>query len=594
MRAEHFTEQGTAALLVPLLDRRQKIEYAIWVALWLFALTDFWLWWLQPEHNIGTWRFLLASVLLAWATLLPLYFIAIFISSRAPNKSIVPHSDWRIAMVVTKAPSEPFSVVRETLEAMLKQEFPHDVWLADEDPSDETLSWCSRNGVRVSTRKGLLEYHRPTWPRRTRCKEGNLAYFYDNYGYDNYDFVCQMDADHVPAPNYLMEMLRPFNDPSVGYVSAPSICDKNAAQSWSARGRLHVEGTLHGALQAGYSGGLAPLCIGSHYAVRTAALKEIGGLGPELAEDHSTSLLMNAGGWRGVHAIDAIAHGAGPATFADLAIQEFQWSRSLMTIFLQHTPRYLARLPVRLRMQFVFCQLWYPLFAGSMLLKFLVPIIALIGDRNMVGVTYPEFVVRFLGPSMVLVAMAFWWRRHGWTRPRDSKVLSWEGTLFLFARWPWVLMGTLTAAVDTVRGRTAQFRVTPKGEQSRHLPLRVLAPYAILSIGSALPVVLLSGIAQARGFYFFAMVNCLVYAILLVVIVVQHQRENPASARSWDRGMAAASSALVAAVVAIAVVAIPLRLPQGVSAMTAGIERIARRINQNIVREWEDTIAVWR
>jgi len=58
--------------------------------------------------------------------------------------------------------------------------------------------------------------------------------------------------------------------------------------------------------------------------------------------------------------------------------------------------------------------------------------------------------------------------------------------------------------------------------------------------------------------------------------------------------MAAASSALVAAVVAIAVVAIPLRLPQGVSAMTAGIERIARRINQNIVREWEDTIAVWR
>ena len=97
-------------------------------------------------------------------------------------------------------------------------------------------------------------------------------------------------------------------------------------------------------------------------------------MGPELAEDHSTSLLMNAGGWRGVHAIDAIAHGAGPATFADLAIQEFQWSRSLMTIFLQHTPRYLARLPVRLRMQFVFCELWYPLFAGFMLLKFLVPI----------------------------------------------------------------------------------------------------------------------------------------------------------------------------------------------------------------------------
>ncbi len=39
------------------------------------------------------------------------------------------------------------------------------------------------------------------------------------------------------------------------------------------------------------------MCIGSHYCVRTCALRDLGGLGPEIAEDHSTSLLMNAGGW---------------------------------------------------------------------------------------------------------------------------------------------------------------------------------------------------------------------------------------------------------------------------------------------------------
>ena len=38
--------------------------------------------------------------------------------------------------------------------------------------------------------------------------------------------------------------------------------------------------------------------------------------------------MMNAHGWRGVHALDAIAHGDGPRTFADLVTQEFQWSRS--------------------------------------------------------------------------------------------------------------------------------------------------------------------------------------------------------------------------------------------------------------------------
>ena len=36
--------------------------------------------------------------------------------------------------------------------------------------------------MRVSTREGVAAYHRPSWPRRTRCKEGNLAFFYDTWG----------------------------------------------------------------------------------------------------------------------------------------------------------------------------------------------------------------------------------------------------------------------------------------------------------------------------------------------------------------------------------------------------------------------------
>ena len=45
------------------------------------------------------------------------------------------------------------------------------------------------------------------------------------------------------------------------------------------------------------------------------------------ARIHSTSLLLNAAGWRGIHAIDAIAYGDGPRTFADCVTQEFQWAR---------------------------------------------------------------------------------------------------------------------------------------------------------------------------------------------------------------------------------------------------------------------------
>jgi cellulose synthase/poly-beta-1,6-N-acetylglucosamine synthase-like glycosyltransferase len=336
-------EYADEPLLAPVLTGYRRVEYFIGVALWFAALVYFWTWWLRPEHHFSAFGTVFATWVLAWVTLIPAYFLMVFACAVRPSGPLRLPTGSRVAMVVTKAPSEPFSVVAETLLAMLAQNVPHDTWLADEDPSFETLQWCRRYGVSVSTRKGRADYHRTTWPRRTRCKEGNLAFFYDHYGYERYDFVVQLDADHVPEPGYLREMLRPFADPGVGYVSAPSICDRNAAESWSARGRLHAEANFHGSLQAGYSGAFAPMCIGSHYAVRTAALKEIGGLGPELAEDHSTTLMMNAYDWRGVHALDAIAHGDGPRTFADLATQEFQWSRSVVMILLQYSSNLIPR-----------------------------------------------------------------------------------------------------------------------------------------------------------------------------------------------------------------------------------------------------------
>src|SRR5262245_12135454 len=514
--------------LSPLMSHKQRIQYWIWLALILVGVGFFWIWWLRPEHNIGTFKYVVNSIVVAWVTLLPLYFVLILSRARVPSPQLSVPPCYRVAMIVTKAPSEPFSFVLETLRGMLRQTYPHDTWLADEDPSNETILWCHDHGVLISTRKDRADYHRAGWPRRTKCKEGNLAFFYDQYGYANYDFVVQLDADHVPTEGYLEEMLRGFTNPEVGYVSAPSICDKNAEHSWSARARLYVEGALHGPLQAGYTGGFAPLCIGSHYAVRTTALKAIGGLGPELAEDHSTTLIMNAHGWRGVHAINAIAHGAGPQTFGDLATQEFQWSRSLVTIFLKHTPLHFGKLPLRLKLQFAFCQLWYPLFSIIMLTIYLLPLAALLSDSNLIGVNYPDFFVRISFLWIILMGMALWWSKQQWMLPVQARVLSWESTLFLFARWPWSLIGMIAALRDWILGNTLDFRVTPKGrDASEPLPLRVLAPYAFLSIASGLPVLLLGNIKVAVGFYMFATLNSLLYAGLLVVIVIMHKRENP-------------------------------------------------------------------
>ena len=101
---------------------------------------------------------------------------------------------------------------------------------------------------------------------------------------------------------------------------------------------------------------------------------------------------MAAHGWRGVHAMNAIAHGDGPSNFADLVTQEFQWSRSLVTILLQYTPQLIGKLPLHLKFQFLFCQLWYPLLSITSLAMFTIPVIALFFDVNLARVTYPDLL----------------------------------------------------------------------------------------------------------------------------------------------------------------------------------------------------------
>lgn len=532
--------------LMPVLNRQSRRRYRAIALLWLGAALFFWAWWLRPAHILTYGRYTLVTVCLFWIFFLQAYFLAMFL--RAKQAVLRPDAplQGRFAMVVTKAPAEPFELVKTTLLAMRAQSVPHDTWLADEDPQPETLAWCAAHGVQVSTRNGVEAYHQKTWPRRTRCKEGNLAYFYDHYGYRNYDFVVQLDADHVPQSGYLRQMLQPFADPRVGYVSAPSICSQNAGESWAARTRLHAEAMFHGILQAGYSNGWAPMCIGSHYAVRCAALQDVGGLGPDLAEDHSTSMILNAGGWRGVHAMNALAIGQGPATITDLVTQEFQWSRSLLTILLHYTPRYFKGLPARQKFQFVFSQLWYPLFAVFMAIMFAMPIAALLFDIRFADVTFPAFLGHMLPSMLVLIFLAYRIRADGFFRPRDAKVLGWEKAVFAALQWPWVLLGCSMALRDRLMGGFVDFRVTPKGGKvAAMVPWRVLSPYLMLAVLSLLPVIFVENAGESAGFYIFALINATLYTSVFVIIIVNHHRENRVGLSLWPARFAAQSACVL-------------------------------------------------
>ena len=156
--------------LVSPYSKQQRIVINILSAAWMLGLLFFYVWWFDPSHVVTTTRFWITTIILFWVTFLPAYFFFFVLRARVPNPDLKIPSGWRVAMVVTKVPSESLSMVKNTIKGMLTQQYPHDVWLADEDPHADTITWCKNNGVKIISRRDVPEYHRATWPRRKAAR----------------------------------------------------------------------------------------------------------------------------------------------------------------------------------------------------------------------------------------------------------------------------------------------------------------------------------------------------------------------------------------------------------------------------------------
>lgn len=554
----------TQPALVPVLTFGQEAIVRLLALGWAVAATWFWLWWLSPERGpLATWR-LIATGLLAWLFANAGYGLFFMCRMTRPNP-MVPVPRLRTAMVVTKAPSEPWPVLQHTLEAMLAQDFPHpyDVWLADEDPSEETAAWCAAHGVSISTRRGVAEYHRTEWPRRTRSKEGNLAYFYDTVGYDRYDVVSQLDADHVPSPTYLAEVIRPFARRRVGYVSAPSVCDANEDAGWSVRGRLHKEAALHGPIQAGCNGGWAPVCIGSHYAVRTAALREVGGLGPELAEDYSTTLWLQSGGWDGVFAIDAEAHGDGPETVSAMLTQEWQWSRSLGVILTRWAPGRLRATPWRARIRLSFALVHYLVQGLIFALAVIIPTLAVLTRQSWGTTSLAGFYGHIWPSSIALLAVLAYLRRSKVLRPTHARLWSVDLLLFQIIRWPWNAWGFVSGMWLGLRRRAPSFAITPKGSRSRaDLRPRDLLPTLAMALVPASVVLFIRHSGPSLGLQVVSALAAVTYlaAVLAVVGLDARTRRGDGAAPTRPRVRRPAGVEVIGLVAAVTLSLILVRV----------------------------------
>jgi cellulose synthase (UDP-forming) len=509
-------------------ETERFINYGI-IAIWVLIFIDFCVWWFsrtQVTHWLG---YAAITFTVFWLPVLHIYFYFFSLRQKEHKKhNKLPKG--RVALITSKVPSESKELLVRTLEAMLAQKLsiPHDVWVLDEDPTDEMKLWCRENKVRISSRKGVEKYNRATYPGKARVKEGNFNYFFDTYGYVNYDFVIQFDADHSPEPDFAFEVLKEFNDPTVGYVSSPSIIDGNIEESWTIKARSFWEATTHGPIQSGSNDGFAPMMFGSHYSHRVKALKEIGGLGPEYAEDHTTTLIYNAHGWKGGFARHAIAHGYGAVGLVDSMLQEHQWAMVGMRAALLITPKYFMRLSWRVKIQFIIWELWYPALTLVSALSIFLPIIAIYTHQSYVLVESQGFLNRYLWLNGIFILYGFWLKVKDHFRPINSWHISFETMIFQYLQLPWIVIGWIQGLIQVMKKEDIKkYKITDKDETVKHMPIKFFLPHALIILITALALIFNRPNGEnSDGYAIFVVITMASYTISLVCGVYLSVMEN--------------------------------------------------------------------
>jgi cellulose synthase/poly-beta-1,6-N-acetylglucosamine synthase-like glycosyltransferase len=266
-------------------------------------------------------------------------------------------------------------------------------------------------------------------------------------------------------------------DPEVSYIAMPNINKKGC--SWVSDARQTHEAWYYGPSQLSYSYDHMPMCTGSHYAVRTSALKDIGGLGPELDEDMNTTVMMVSHGKHGVYAGNAIALGEGPLSFEDAAKQEFQWGKSAVISFIRWrhvlSPRG-NKMRASEVYRFFMIQIWYSLQLFFSLYAWLVigPTVffnSWCSDQTCV-LTFGSLLV-YSGPIMIAqIGYNIFMRRNDWLRPRNTPFFSIDLFVYRSLRPIWNAVGIVAGIVEMLFNVVPAFGVTRKGESST-LPLGV-------------------------------------------------------------------------------------------------------------------------
>lgn len=218
---------------------------------------------------------------------------------------------------------EPLHLLRETLVCAVSVQYPHKTYVLDDGNRPELRALAAELGCNYIKREN-----------RAHAKAGNLN---NALQHSQGEFIVTLDADHVPMPDLIDQLVGFFADPKVAAVqtaqdfynldSFQHLSQKEPQQAWQ------QQELFFSVIQPGKDGYNAAFYCGSPAMLRRKALETIHGFATEsITEDMHTGLRLQKKGWRTIYFNRTVARGLAPQTFMGFATQWQRWGQGAMQV----------------------------------------------------------------------------------------------------------------------------------------------------------------------------------------------------------------------------------------------------------------------
>lgn len=448
---------GNKGLKQPTKNESRVIKFMI--LLGIFSILNFLFYFFQPNHAGETWLFVLLTITILYSILKKLYMWYNYSNISIPEKP-EGKSEFKVDILTTYFPGEPYQMTITTLEAINNITYPHTTYLCDEANDPFLKQFCEENGIIHVTRDN-----------RINAKAGNINNTLQKHATG--DICVVLDPDHIPEPHFLDSILPHFLNPEIGFVQIVQSY-YNIKETLVARGAAEQTFQFYGPMMMTLNAYGAVNAIGANCVFRRKALDSIGGHAPGLCEDMHTAMLLYSKGWKAIYVPEVLARGLAPSNLTSFFKQQIKWSRGTFDLLVKVYPRIFSKLSGRQKIHFGILPMHY--LAGVIcLINFLIPILSLLFSIN----PWRGNVIDFILVLLPVVASSILIRTYiqKWVIEKKERGFHIVGGLLHINSW-WIY---LLGLYYTIINKNVPYLPTPK-ENEWNTNYKIVIPNMIVAI----------------------------------------------------------------------------------------------------------------